>query len=133
MRTWKKKIQKHKKKTKNYDTHTLSPHPYPLYKSTTPTYPICPIVGNNNTMDIAFLVQMRQSNKRGSAKNDEIINLHLGSGLSYWLSIPCVLQDISHIYWFHPPKQWTRRKRNNPEMRSNSQQSYFSKNIVERF
>ena len=28
-----------------------------------------------------FLVQMRQSNKCGSARNDEILNLHLGSGV----------------------------------------------------
>ena len=27
-----------------------------------------------------FLVQMRQSNKRGSVTNAEIINLHLGPG-----------------------------------------------------
>ena len=39
-----------------------------------------PIIHNNNTMDTEFLVQMRQSNKCGSVKNDEIFNLHLGSG-----------------------------------------------------
>ena len=32
------------------------------------------------TMDIEFLVQMRQSNKCGSVRNGEIFNLHLGSG-----------------------------------------------------
>ena len=31
-------------------------------------------------MEKAFLVQMRQSNKCVSVRNDEIINLHLGSG-----------------------------------------------------
>ena len=31
-------------------------------------------------MDTEFLVQMRQSNKCGSVRNDEILNLHLGSG-----------------------------------------------------
>ena len=31
-------------------------------------------------MDTEFLVQMRQSNKCGSVRNDEIFNLHLGSG-----------------------------------------------------
>ena len=31
-------------------------------------------------MDMAFLVQMRQYNKCGSVRNDEIINLHLESG-----------------------------------------------------
>ena len=34
---------------------------------------------NNNTMDTEFLVQMRQSNKCGIVRNDEIFNLHLGS------------------------------------------------------
>ena len=29
---------------------------------------------------MAFLVKLRQSNKCGSVRNDEIINLHLGSG-----------------------------------------------------
>ena len=29
-------------------------------------------------MDVAFLVQMRQSNKCRSVRNDEIFNLHLG-------------------------------------------------------
>ena len=29
---------------------------------------------------MAFLVKMKQSNKCGSVRNDEIINLHLGSG-----------------------------------------------------
>ena len=41
---------------------------------------LIPIIQNNNTMDTEFLVQMRQSNKCGSVKNDEIFNLHLGSG-----------------------------------------------------
>ena len=30
-------------------------------------------------MDMVFLVQMRQSNKSRSVRNDEIINLHVGS------------------------------------------------------
>ena len=30
-------------------------------------------------MNIAFLVQMGQSNKQGSVRNDEIFNLHLRS------------------------------------------------------
>ena len=45
-----------------------------------PTYPIPPIIQNNNTMDTEFQVQMRQSNKCGNVRNDEIFNLHLGSG-----------------------------------------------------
>ena len=61
-------------------------------------------------MDTEFLVQMRQSNKCGSERNDEIFNLHLGSGAGPWISIPCLLQDTSHIYWFHPPEQLTRKK-----------------------
>ena len=36
-----------------------------------------PIIHNNNTMDTEFLVQMRQSNKYGKVRNDEIFNLHL--------------------------------------------------------
>ena len=38
------------------------------------------IICNKYTMDMTFLVQMRQSNKFGNVRNDEIINLHLGSG-----------------------------------------------------
>ena len=68
------------------------------------------IIHNNNTMDTEFLVQMRESNKCGSVRNDEIFNLHLGSGAGPWVSIPCLLQDTSHIYWFHPPKQLIRKK-----------------------
>ena len=41
---------------------------------------LSPIIHNNNTMDTEFLVQMRQSNKCGSVRNDGIFNLHLGSG-----------------------------------------------------
>ena len=32
-------------------------------------------------MDIEFLVQMRQSDKCGGVRNDDIFNLHLGSGV----------------------------------------------------
>ena len=39
-----------------------------------------PINCNNNTMDMAFLVQMRQSNICGSVRNSIIINLHFGLG-----------------------------------------------------
>ena len=38
-------------------------------------------------MDTEFLVQMRQSNKCGSVRKDEIFNLHLGSSVSPWVSI----------------------------------------------
>ena len=39
-----------------------------------------PIIYKNDTMDKELLVQMRQSNKYGSVRNDEILNLHLRSG-----------------------------------------------------
>ena len=55
-------------------------------------------------MHMTFLVKMRQSNKCVSVKNDEIINLHSGSGVSPWISIPCLLQETSHIYWFYAQK-----------------------------
>ena len=55
-------------------------------KTTTRSYPPppipSPIIYKNNTMDIEFLVQIRESNKCGSVRNDEIFNLHLGSGVS---------------------------------------------------
>ena len=97
------------KKNELWDnTYPLSPHPAPWCESTTTPSPIpSPIIHNNNTMDTEVLVEMRQSNKCGSARNDEIFNLHLGSGAGPWVSIPCLLQDTSHIYWFHPPKQLT--------------------------
>ena len=52
----------------------LSPPP-PSHLSHPPT--IC----NNNTMDIQLLVQMRQSDKCVSVRNDDIFNLHLGSSV----------------------------------------------------
>ena len=69
------------------------------------------IIHNNNTMDTEFLRGMGQSNKCGSVMNDEIFNFHLGSGMDPWVSITCLLQDTSHIYWFHPPTQLTRRSK----------------------
>ena len=58
---------------------TPCPHPHPDRNQ--PLSPIpSPIVYNDKTMNIEFLVQMRQSNKCGSVRNDEIFNLHLGSG-----------------------------------------------------
>ena len=73
-----------------------------------------PIFANNITMDREFLVQTRQSNKCGSARNDEILNLHLGSCAGPWISIPFLLQDISHIYRFHRSKQLTKKKSKEP-------------------
>ena len=43
-------------------------------------------------MDTEFLVQMRQSNKCGSVRNDEIFNLHLGSGATN-------LQAKTYFHW----------------------------------
>ena len=71
---------------------------------------------------MAFLVQMRQSNKCRGVRNNKIINSHLRSGSAPWLSIPCLLKDTSHIYRFHPPKKSATKKTKNPEMRSNFQQ-----------
>ena len=57
------------------------PHPHPDMNQPPPPPPMpFPIIHNNNTMDTEFLVQLRQSNKCRSVRNDEIFNLHLGSG-----------------------------------------------------
>ena len=82
MRDQKTKAQiKKKKKCKlRHNTHCLSPHTHPDMNQPPPTYPIPPIIHNNNTMDTEFLIQMRQPNKCGSVRNDEIFNLNLGSG-----------------------------------------------------
>ena len=71
-------------KTKAHVKKNYEIIPTPLYESTPPShiYPIPPIIHNNNTIDTGFLVQMRQSTKCGSVKNDEIFNLYLGSGAS---------------------------------------------------
>ena len=49
------------------------PHPHHDVNQPTPTAPIPPIIYNNNTMDTEFLVQMRQSNKCGSVRNDQTL------------------------------------------------------------
>ena len=59
---------------------------------------------------MAFLVQMTQTNERGSVRNDGIFDIHLGIGVGPSISIPCLLQGTSQIYWFHLPKQLTRKK-----------------------
>ena len=66
---------------------------------------------------MAFLVQMRQSSKFGIVRIDDIINLHLESGMGPWVNIPC--QDTSHNYWFHLPKTIDQEKTKYPEIRSN--------------
>ena len=98
--------------------------PTPWYESTTHCLSHAAIIYNNNTMDKEFVVQMRQSNKCGSVRNDEIFNLHLGSGAGPWVSIPYLLQDTSHIYWFHLPKQLTRKKQRTQKWDSTPNKSY---------
>ena len=73
--------QKAKAHKKNYQIIPIPcpPHPDPNMNQPPPTYP-SPIIHNNDTMDTEFLVQMRRSNNCGNVRNDEIFNLHLGSG-----------------------------------------------------
>ena len=99
------------KKSKLWDnTYPLSAHPHPD-ELTTPNLCHPTIIHKKNTMDTEFLVQMRQSNKCGSVRNHEIFNLHFGSGEGPGVSISCLLQDTSHIYWFHPPQTVNQNKR----------------------
>ena len=75
--------QKTKAQTKKNNNPIPTPcpsHPHPNMKQPPPTHPIPPITHNNNTMDTEPPVQMRQSNKCGSVRKDEIFTLHLGSG-----------------------------------------------------
>ena len=65
-----KKSKKQKQKLKD-NIHPPVPLPQPVIKQPHPT--IC----NNNTMNIEFLVQMRQSDKCRGVRNDDIFNLHL--------------------------------------------------------
>ena len=64
-------------------------------------------------MDVEFLVQIRESDKCGSARNDEIFNLHVESGVSSWVSI--------HPAW-HPIHLINQKKAKDPDLRFNSQQ-----------
>ena len=108
--------------------YTLCLPPTPYYKSTTPPPPphlFHPPIVCNKIMEMAFLVQMTQSNKCWSVRNGEIINLDfldLGSGAGPSVSIPCLLQDTSHIHWFHPPKTINQEKTKKTEMTSNFQE-----------
>ena len=73
---------------------------------------------------MAFLVQIRQSNKCGSARNDEIIELHLGSGISSGPLSQYPLPPARHQpHLLIPSAQIINEERTkNPEMRSNFQQ-----------
>ena len=73
----KKTKQKHKLQ---HNTHPLSLLPHPVINQPPPHLTHPPIICKNNTMDIEFLVQMRQSHKCGSVRNGDIFNLYLGSG-----------------------------------------------------
>ena len=75
-------------------------------------------------MDAEFLLQMKQSNKYGSVRNDEILNLHLGSGAGPWDNIPGLLQGTSHIYWFHHAKELNRKKQRTQKWGSTPNKSY---------
>ena len=107
------------------NTHPLPPPPIHTLIWINHPLPIpSPIIHNNNTMDTEFLVQMRQSNKCGSVRIDAIFNLHLGCGAGPWVTISCLLQDTSNIYWFHLPKQLTRKKQRTRKRDSTPKKSY---------
>ena len=61
-------------------------------------------------MIMISLAQMKQFYGYESVRNDDIFNLHLGSGVGPLVSIICLLQETSHIYWLHPPKQSSKQK-----------------------
>ena len=104
-----------KKKVRQYPPLVPPPTPHLFHP---------PIIHDNNTISTEFLVQMRQSNKCGSVRNVEIFKLHLGSGVGPCVSIQCLLQDTSHIYWFHPHKQLTRKKQRTQKWDSTLNKSY---------
>ena len=54
-------------------------------------------------------------------RNDGKFYLYKGSGTCSWVSTPCLLQDISHIHWFLPLKQSTRKKRRIKKMINHKQ------------
>ena len=83
MRAQKTKVQiKINKKKLRDNTHPLYPHRHPDMKQPPPNLSHPLIIYNNKTMDTECLVQIRQCNKCGSVRNDQIFNLHLGYGAS---------------------------------------------------
>ena len=56
--------------------------------------------------------------------NGKIISLHLQFGEGPSVSIPCLLQDSSHIYWFHSHRQSTRKKQRIPKWDPTSNKLY---------
>ena len=101
---------RHKSTNKSYEIiPTHCPPTHTLLWINHPHLSNPPIIHNSHTMDTKFLVEMRQSKKGGSVMNDEILHLHLGSGAGPWVNILYLLQNTSHIYWFHMPKELTRK------------------------
>ena len=68
-------MRQHNTKAQEKQNHKMIPTPCTPHPPTTIPHPPIPshIVCNNNTMDMALLVQMRQSNKCVSVRNDEIV------------------------------------------------------------
>ena len=116
------------------NTHPLSFHPHPdMNQPCPPLHLFHPhIIPKNNRMDTEFLRQLKLSNKCGSVRNDEPFNLHMGSGAGPWVSIPCFLQDTSHIYWFHPSKQLTRKKQGTQKWDPTPNKSYHTTSLYVR-
>ena len=75
--------QKTKAQEKNTTIRSYSPPvplPTPWCKSNTPYLIHSPIISYTYIMGIELLVQMRQSNKCGNVKNDEILTLGIWCG-----------------------------------------------------
>ena len=60
--------------------HTPCPAPTPFYKASIHYLSLPSTVCNNNTMHIDVLLEMTQCDKCGSARNDDIVKLYVGSG-----------------------------------------------------
>ena len=71
---------------------------------------------------MAFLVKLRQSNKCGSVRNDQIINLHLGSGAAPESASPASCKTPATFIDSIRPNNQLGNKTKNPEMRCNCQQ-----------
>ena len=56
--------------------------------------------------------------------NDETFNFHLRSGVGSYVSIPSLLQVVSHAYWFNPPAQLTGEKQTTKKFDSTPKKLY---------
>ena len=65
---------------------------------------------------MAFLVQMRQSNKYGSVRNGEVINLHLVSGTLESASPASCKTPATFIDSIHPNNQQGKNKESRNEI-----------------